>query len=151
MVKGKPWSATDETKLKTLFKSGVRDFEVISSSFRGKYSPEGVRQKLMSLGLLKEQQQRKKVSCCSSKLDLSKELPSIEDSLKTLSASLKALETPGLSKTEISRLRSIISGCKIYQERFADFLNYRELEQRLIELEGKYAALNQKVSKSQST
>ncbi len=144
MPKGKPWPTKDEKTLKARFKSGITDFGVLSSSFDGKYSPEGVRQKLISLGLLKEQQQRKNVSCCSSNLELPKELPSIEETLKTLSAALKALETPGLSKTEISRLRSIISGCKVYKEFFADYVHYRELEAELVELREKYAELAEK-------
>jgi len=44
-----------------------------------------------------------------------------------------------LDQAETLRLRSIISGIKIYKKIFADYLNYRELEDRLIELEEKYA------------
>ncbi|HLE74912.1 MAG TPA: hypothetical protein VI864_02580 [Candidatus Bathyarchaeia archaeon] len=143
-MKGKPWAPEDEKKLKDLFKSGIVDFGVLASSLKGKYSEEGVRQKLMKLGLLKEQQQRKNVSCCSSKLVLPEELPSVEEALKTLSAALKLLEKPGLSKAEIQRLRSIISGVKIYKELFADYVNYRGLEAELFELREKYAELVKK-------
>jgi hypothetical protein len=43
---------------------------------------------------------------------LPEELPSIEETLMKLSAVLAALENPGLEKTDILRLRGIISGCK---------------------------------------
>ena len=36
----------------------------------------------------------------------------------------------------------------MYIEKFAEYLNYRELETRLIELEGKYAALTKKAKNS---
>lgn len=144
MTKGTPWPVDDERKLKEWFKSGITDFGVLSSSFNAKYSPEGVRQKLMSLGLLEEQQQRKNVSCCSSKLVLPAELPSVEETLKTLSAALKALETPGLEKSEVLRLRGIISGCKTYKELFADYVDYRGLEAELLDLRERYAQLAEK-------
>jgi hypothetical protein len=140
-MKGKPWPADDERKLKDWFQSGITDLSVLSFNLDGNYSKEGIRQKLISLGLLVEQQQQKNLSCCSSKLELPPELPTVEETLKVLAAALKALETPGLDKAEVLRLRGIISGCKIYKEQFADYLDYRGLEDRLIELEGKYKAL----------
>jgi len=57
-----------------------------------------------------------------SSLELPKNLSSIEDPLKTLSAALVALETPGLNQSEVLRLRGIISGVKIYKEIFAGYL-----------------------------
>ena len=36
----------------------------------------------------------------------------------------------------------------MYIEKFAEYLNYRELETRLIELEGKYEALTKKAKNS---
>ena len=38
----------------------------------------------------------------------SNELPSVEEALKKLAAAMNALETPGLSKAEVMRLRSLI-------------------------------------------
>ncbi len=59
--------------------------------------------------------------------------------MKTLSAALKALEQPGLDQAEVLRLRSIISGVKIYKELFADYVDYRGLEAEVVELRKKYA------------
>ena len=70
------------------------------------------------------------------------DLPSVEKALQKLNDALVSLETPGLDHAETLRLRSIVQGRKVYIEKFADLLNYQELEARLIELEGKYAALS---------
>ncbi len=69
------------------------------------------------------------------------ELPSIEDALKDMVGAMNALKKHGLDKVEILRLTKIISSCKAYNKEFAAYLNYRELEERLIELEAKYAEL----------
>jgi hypothetical protein len=106
----------------------------------GRYTEEAIRQKLIKLGLI-EQRQTVTNRCCSPDLELPQEMPSVEEALKTLCAALKALETPGLDKGEVLRLRSIITGIKTYKELFVDYLDYRGLEQRLLELEGKYSAL----------
>jgi hypothetical protein len=72
------------------------------------------------------------------------DLPSVEKALQKLNDALVSLETPRLDHAETLRLRSIIQGRKLYIEKFADFLSYQELEARLFELEGKYAALSKK-------
>jgi hypothetical protein len=61
-------------------------------------------------------------------------LPSVEEKLKVMDAALVALERPGLRGVEISRLRNIIMGVKVYQQLFADFVNYRALESDVLEL-----------------
>jgi hypothetical protein len=67
-------------------------------------------------------------------------LPSIEAKLRVLDAALVALEKPGLSIAEISRLNKIIQGVKVYQELFAQFVNYRALETELVELDKQLAS-----------
>jgi hypothetical protein len=67
-------------------------------------------------------------------------LPSIEAKLRVLDVALVALEKPGLSIAEISRLNKIIQGVKVYQELFAQFVNYRALETELVELEKQLAS-----------
>ena len=56
-----------------------------------------------------------------------------------MAAAMNALQTPNLSKVEIARLRSIIQAVKTYKELLADYINYRQIEARLIEMEQKYA------------
>ncbi len=103
---------------------------------------DAVLSKIYGLGLKREEEAKAYVRRLSSSFKLPKELPSIEEQLKKLTAALSVLETPGLDQAETLRLRSIISGVKIYKELFADYLNYRELEERLVELEGKYRELS---------
>jgi hypothetical protein len=146
MTKGKPWPAEDENKLKDWYTSGITDLSVLAFSFDGRYTQEAIRQKLLKLGLVKEQQQPKNSNCCcSTELALPQDLPSIEETLKILAAALEALKTPGLDKAEVLRLRGIISGVKVYQELFAEYVHYRELEEELVEARRKYAELLKKV------
>ena len=139
MVKGKPWPTEDEQKLTSWFRSGTVDLRVLAFSFEGKYTEEGIRQKLINLDLLREQQQVQPNCCCSSKLELPKDLPSIEDTVKILAAALEALKSPGLEKNDVFRLRTIITGAKVYKDLLSDYVNYRGLEAELLELREKYA------------
>jgi hypothetical protein len=59
------------------------DATKLAFSFDCEYSKDVIRQKLIKLELLKEQQ-RKNLCCCSSRLVLPKELPSVEEALKDL-------------------------------------------------------------------
>ena len=149
MVKGRPWDLEDEKKLTSWFRSGTDDLRVLAFSFDGKYSEEGIRQKLIKLGLLREQQQQKN-QCCSSKFELPEELPSVEETLKTLAAALNAMETPGLDKCEVLRLRGIIAGAKVYKELLTDYIDYRGLEAELLELNAKFVELSKKSSSMQT-
>jgi len=145
VTKGKPWSAEDEKLLRNYF-DFTRDLRVIAFNFDGKYSEDAVRLKLIRLGLIKEEEvgQLKNGCTTTSKLELPDELPSVEEALKTLAAALKALDAPGLGKSEVLRLRVIISGAKVYKELLADYVNYRGLEAELLELRQKYAELAKK-------
>ena len=69
------------------------------------------------------------------------ELPSVEEALKDLVAAMNALKTPGLSKTEIMRLRTLIQTSGLYQKRLAEYVDYRGTEKRMIELGEKYKEL----------
>jgi hypothetical protein len=135
MTKGKPWPNEKETQLQELVASKTA-LPVIAKTL-GK-SEEAVRQKIARLGL--EVVEQKKI-VCSTTSNLPAELFSIEEALKKLAAALVALETPGLDKAEVLRLRRIISGCKIYKDLFSDYVNYRGLETELLELRRNYDAL----------
>ena len=81
------------------------------------------------------------VGCGGFKLSADGGLPSVEAALKVLVAAVDQLDVPGLRYDEIHRLRTMINGVKTYKELFADFLNYKELEKRMVELEAKYSEL----------
>jgi hypothetical protein len=67
-MKGKPWPIDDEKKLKDWFTSGTGNLGVLAFSFNGEYTEEAIRQKLIKLGLLREEQQQLRTApgCCSS-------------------------------------------------------------------------------------
>lgn len=54
VVRSKPWLFDDEKRLKDWFTSGTKELRVLAFSFDGKYSENTVYQKLLDLGLLKE-------------------------------------------------------------------------------------------------
>jgi hypothetical protein len=144
MVKGKPWSTEDEKKLTSWYRSGTTDLRVLAFSFEGKYTENAIYQKLLDLSLLREEEERKKQSSSSFKLELPAELPSIEETLKTLAGALEALKKGGLDKNEIFRLRCLISGAKVYKDLLEDYSDYRGLEAELMEAKEKYAAFSKK-------
>jgi hypothetical protein len=135
-VKGKPWSVEDEKKLKDWVTSGV-SVEALVFSFDGQYTKDAIYKKMERLGLEVVDEEKKNISTTTS-LELPEELPSVEETLLKLSAALKALEKPGLEKNEVLRLRGIIAGAKVYKELLADYMNYRGLEAKLLELKRKY-------------
>lgn len=141
MTKGKPWSLELEKQLKDLLESKTSLATI--SKHLGK-PEEAVRQKIRRLGLEVVEQTIFLCSTTSSELVLPQELPSVEETLKTLSAALTALETPGLEKSEVMRLRAIIQGAKVYKELLADYMDYRGLEAELMEFRKKYEQLASK-------
>ncbi len=67
-------------------------------------------------------------------------LPTIEEQLHVLNAAIVALQRPGLGRDEIARHSKIIDGVKAYNDLFPKFVNYRGLEQKVLELEKKLAS-----------
>ena len=80
------------------------------------------------------------IDLIAAQLKSDKPLPSVKEKLRVLDAALVALEQPGLRATEVSRLHNIIQGVKVYQELFADFVKYRDLESEVLELRKQLAA-----------
>lgn len=140
MTKGKPWTPEEEKQLNGLV-AAKTPLSVIAKSL-GK-PEDAVRQKVRRLGL--EVVEHRKIICSttSSKF-LPVELPSVEEMLKKLVAAVCGLETPGLDKSEVLRLRGIIAGVGLYQGLLADYLDYRGLEAELMEWRTKYAELSKK-------
>jgi hypothetical protein len=136
MVKGKPWTADEEKQLKQMLEAD-KSVRVIAKAL-GK-TRDCVRMKIARLGL-EVVVQGKSERTTTTSLKLPTELPSVEEALKTLSAALKALETPGLDQAETLRLRSIIQGVKIYKELFAEYVDLRGFEAEVLELRQKIAA-----------
>jgi hypothetical protein len=138
VVKGKPWSPDLEKELTDLVAAKTSLFAIAKKLGKPE---EAVRQKIRRLGLEVVVQKKFVCSTTSSELTLPQELPSVEQALKTLSAALTALEMPGLEKSEVIRLRAIIQGVKVYKELVADYMDYRGLEDELMEWGKKYEQL----------
>jgi hypothetical protein len=120
------------------------DLRVLAFSFDGKYTENAIYQKLLDLGLLKEEEDSKHHFSSSSKVVLPEDLPSIEETVKTLAGALEALKSSGLEKNDVFRSRTIITGAKVYKDLLSDYINYRGLEAELLELREKYAEFSKK-------
>jgi hypothetical protein len=136
------WTREEERKLVEYWRQGVRNPEILADRLGRKL--EGVKKKLSRLGLVVEPEKRGGPT--TTELEMPEELPSVEEALKLLVAAMEALQKPGLSRAEVSRLRSIIQAVRTYKELLADYVDYRGIEAELIELEAKYGKLveNQK-------
>jgi hypothetical protein len=141
LVRGKCWSVDEERLLRRLVEEGKSLGEI--AAVMGK-SREAVRQKKFNLGLwgrVEEQRTRlSKSSFVSSRLEAPPELPNVEESVKILaSAMLKSVE-PGLGSEEIRRLQVVADLATRYRQAYAEYMDYRGVEQRLTVLEQKYEA-----------
>lgn len=139
MPKGKPWTAEQEAKLKQLVESG-EPLEVIAAKLDK--SRGAIREKAKRLGLKVVVSKRRQKTTTS--LHLPKELPSVEEALKILAGALNAASKPGLDRVEVQRLQVVATLARTYKDLLADYIGYRQIEQRLVELEAKYAKLAQK-------
>ena len=143
MVKGKPWNLNEEHQLRELAQEGKTVNEISQVLEK---SREAIRQKSFNLGIdlkgAKEKQQQrisaKKTCFCSTQLKIPPQLPNVEDTLNILAGALLESAQAGLSKDEITRLQVVANLAKIYKDAFADYIDYRGIEQRLEILEKKY-------------
>ncbi len=145
MTKGKPWDINEIRMLRQLVKEGKGIDDISHLMVK---TSDAVRQKMLDLDLkvLKEEERvsGEKSRFSSSKLELPSDLPTVEETLKFLAGALRRGVEGGLNKDEVGRLRVVGTLAKTYKEIFADYLDYRGLEERLVELEGKYDALVKK-------
>jgi hypothetical protein len=146
-VKGKPWTVEEEKMLRQMVEAH-KSVGVIAKSL-GK-TLESIRMKIRRLGLEEVDQPKSERSTSTSAIVLPKELPTIEETLQMFNAALEGLKKPGIEQSEVLRLRSIIQGVKIYQELFADYLHYREVEAELVELRRCYEELVKKAKDDES-
>lgn len=149
-MKGKPWTAEEEERLRQLLKMN-RSARAIAR-IMGK-SRECVSMKIARLGLevVTEQKNSGVTTTSLSSLVLPAELPSVEEQLKVLAAALEALRSQQVDKLDILRLRGIIQGVRVYQELLADYVDYRGIEARVVDLEARYAKLLEGKAKDSSS
>ena len=133
MTKGLPWTVEEEASLKALVKAKT-PIDVIAVKL-GRQTT-AILVKCQRLGLSTNSQ-----TTTAAAIALPAELPSVEETLKKLAGALEAASAPGLSKVEVQRLQVVATLAKTYKEILADYINYREIEAKLIDMEAKYAAL----------
>ena len=96
-------------------------------------SSDAVKQKLRRLGLkVVSIRNTEGTTTSESELILPEDLPSVEMTLLKLAAAMKALEDPKLTKTDVMRLRTLIQASTIYQKRYAEYVDYRRIERKLV-------------------
>ena len=134
LPKGKPWTAEEEKQLKELLDAET-PIEVIAAKIGRKI--DAVRMKISRLGL--EEVVHKGYRTTT--LKLPRELPSIEEALKILAAALEASAEPGLDKVEVQRLQVVATLARTYKDLLGDYVNYRQIEAKLTEMEEKYERL----------
>jgi len=104
-------------------------------------SVEAVRMKMRRLGLnVVDQPPSPPPRSTTNELN-SQELISVQEALEILAAALKAAKKEGLDAIEIQRLNVVATLARTYENLFARFMQYREIEKRVVGLEAKYARL----------
>jgi hypothetical protein len=146
MPKWKRWTKKDIHKLQQLAEEG-KDWQVIAAEL-GR-SVEAVQKKANRLGVNVVVQTPPPPSSPTTtttvKLE-SKELVSVQKALELLSAALQKASEEGLDNIEIQRLNTVATLARTYENLFARFMQYREIEKRVVELEAKYARLAEEKS-----
>ncbi len=133
---GKKWTPQQEAQLKGLVEAGESVEDVAAKLQK---SPGAVIVKCQRLGL-----PLKAVGYVKSQISLPRELPSVEEALRMLAGALRAAAKPGLDRVEVQRLQAIATISKTYKELLADYINYREIEAKLKEMEQQNAQLQQR-------
>ena len=139
MPKGIPWTNQDEVKLKQLVQDGA-NLQAIALAL-GK-SENSIYNKIKRLGL---EEGIRGLTPSSSETILPAELPTSEQALIMLANALQAATEPGLSKVEVLRLQVVATLARAYDHLLANYIRYREIETKLIELDHKYDQLVQKM------
>ena len=132
MTKGKPWTVDEEAALKALADANT-PIDIMAAKLKRK--PDAVYVKCIRMGLTKRPQ------TLVSSIPLPKDLPSSEEILKKVVAAFDTACTPGLDGAEVQRLKVVGTLSQVYKELLADYLNSREIERKLNEMEAKYDAL----------
>ncbi|MCW3983734.1 MAG: hypothetical protein NWE96_07030 [Candidatus Bathyarchaeota archaeon] len=134
MTRGLPWTVEEEAQLKKLIEAQT-PIDLIAQTLRK--TPTAILIKCQRLGILATAANY----VTKAALPLPAELPSVEETLKKLAGALEAASAPGLSKVEVQRLQVVATLARAYKDILSDYLNYREVEAKLNDMEAKYAAL----------
>ncbi len=135
MTQGKKWTAEEEAELKVLVEANS-NVDVIAGKLQK--TPRAIIVKCQRLGFRLQTE-----GYVNGSISIPRELPSVEEALKMLAGALKASVKPGLNRLEVQRLEAVANISKTYKELLADYVNYRDVERKLKEMEEENAALKQ--------
>jgi len=135
------WTKTDVEKLRKLVEE-KEPWEVVAAKLER--SVDAVKMKAKRLGLNVVVEGGGGAPTTTNELEIPEELPSVQDALKILAGALHQAAEPGLDNMEIQRLNVVATLARTYENLLANFMRYREIEKRLVELEAKYARLARK-------
>jgi len=142
------WKSEEEKELIEHFKRcGAQPSAIPQLAKRFDRSPEAIIKKLGRLGL----------NVVGAKIELTttiekvKDLPSLEDVLKLVAGALQKATEPGLGKTELQRLSTIADLYKAYVDGLERYVQYRKIEEKLVELEKKYGELAREKTKDHAS
>lgn len=139
---GKKWTSEQQAQLQKLLEENMGIEEIAAQLQK---TPGAVIVKCQRLGL-----PLKADGFVQSQVLLPRELPSVEEALRMLAGALKAAVKPGLNRVEVQRLQAIATISKTYKELLTDYINYKEIETKLKEMEEQNAQL-QKQSQNPPT
>ena len=143
MTKGKQWSTQEEAELKSLIEANARINEI---STKLQKTPGAIFLKCKRLGI-----ELKAKGYANTSIPIPRELPSVEETAKILAGALKLATQPGLDKIEVQRLQTVATIAKIYKEHLADYIDYRQIEAKIREMEELNAQLLRERSQSSSS
>ncbi len=141
------WTREQETQLLELWKKGTKDLNVLSEQLKRK--PGAIQKKLERLGVVVGESQQKQTTTTDIKLP--KDLPSVEEVLRILAGALTSSTKAGLDRIEVQRLQAVATLATTYKEILTEYINYRAIETKLIDLEKKYAELVKKKAKDHAS
>lgn len=133
MPRGKQWTTQQEAELKNLIDQN-KDIKEIANQL-GK-TPGAIIIKSQRMGLKPQTN-----GYLNTSLPLPRGLPSVEETLKILAGALKASTKPGLDRLEVQRIQATATLAKTYKEILTDYINYRGIEQTLMEIQQENARL----------
>jgi len=144
----KTWKPAEEKALVEEFKKAGGSPTVIPRlAKRFNRSPEAIVKKLGRLGL-NVVGARVQVTTT---IETQKVLPSLEEVLLIVAAALKKATEPGLGQTELMRLNTIATLYKAFESGLEKYVNYKQIEERLIELQEKYERLAKEKTKNHAS
>ncbi len=143
MTKGKQWTTQEEAELKSLVEANARIDEIAAKLQK---TPGAIFLKSKRLGI-----ELKARGYVNTSIPIPRELPSVEETAKILAGALKLAIKPGLDKVEVQRLQAVATIAKTYKELIADYVDYRQIEAKLREMEELNAQLLKERSQSSSS